>query len=78
MAEDPVKIPGQSWTISYRGKFWPWRCKVPITFDANFISTEQLVNLMMTAGFSVGVGCWRPENSGDHGQFTVSSAEEVN
>lgn len=77
MAEDPAKIPNQSWTIAYRAKFWPWKAHIPVTFDENFISTEQLVNLFMTAGFSVGVGAWRPENSGDYGQFRVVSAEEV-
>lgn len=77
MAEDPVKIPRGPWTVAYRAKFWPWRVKLPITFDENFISTEQLVNLMITAGFSVGVGAWRPENGGDHGQFRVTDVQEV-
>jgi len=37
------------------------------------ISDEQVVNLVNTAGFGVGIGEWRIEKKGEHGTFHVKS-----
>jgi hypothetical protein len=42
-----------------------------IQYNARAISQDQLLNLINLGGFSVGVGEWRPERSGDFGRFRV-------
>lgn len=56
---------------SYRVAFHDWSAQVRITFDANHISGEKIVNLLNRAGFSVGVGDDRPEKGGEKGRFHV-------
>lgn len=70
--EDMVRLQGNTADIRYRGEFMPWAADLPITFNANVISHEQLANLLVTAGFSVGVGEWRPEKDGNHGMWEVA------
>lgn len=72
---DTVRLQGKSATLRYRPSFVSWSISLPITFNANVISLEQLVNLYNTAGFAVGVGEWRPEKNGQFGRFHVSSAK---
>lgn len=57
--------------IRYRPEFKHWRVKLPIKYNADKISLEQLVNLFNLAGFGVGVGEWRPEKDGQYGMFHV-------
>lgn len=71
MRSDPARIRSGVFTIAYRPQFWPWRMDVPITFNGTIISQAQIVNLFQIAGFSVGIGSWRPESGGTFGQFTV-------
>ncbi len=58
--------------LTYRAFFpTPWKAKVPILFDSARLSLEQLVDLVNSAGFSVGIGNWRPECNGMFGMFHV-------
>lgn len=62
-------------TPTYRPAFKAgWWCILHITLNQNAMSIEQLVTLYNHAGFSVGVGDWRPTRSGSFGMFHV---EEV-
>jgi len=54
-----------------RPKFTEWSCKLEIIFNATNISAEQIVNLLNWAGFQMGVGGFRPEKSGNFGQYEV-------
>lgn len=73
--EDMVRLETGVADIRYRGEFKDWACKLRIRYNANVISPEQLVNLLNTAGFAVGVGEWRPSapqsKSGSFGTFHV-------
>ena len=69
--EDMVRVGMGTADIRYRGQFMPWEADVPVLFNARVISEEQLANLMVTAGFSVGVGEWRPERDGSYGMWTL-------
>ena len=72
MRRDPVRLPvGNKFTVAYRPSFWPWTMLIPITFNAAMISPAQVLNLVQIAGFSVGIGAWRPESNGTFGQFTI-------
>lgn len=79
MRTDMVRLSGPQRTASlaYRPQFYPWTIEVPIDFSANFISADQLVNLIRIAGFSVGIGDWRVERNGTAGQFTIDTESLV-
>jgi len=71
MREDMVRIGQGTADLRYRGFFPTWCAKVRIKFLANSISADQVANLLHTAGFSVGIGEWRPEKDGFCGTFEV-------
>lgn len=77
MREDTVKLNGKTSDLRYRGEFTNWYTELLITHDKNAISTEQIINLFNIGGFSVGVGEWRPERSGQFGRFKVATEAEV-
>lgn len=77
MREDMVRVGMGTADIRYRGQYWPWQTTVRIRFNANVLSAEQILNLLNTAGFAVGIGEWRPERDGQYGLFHVANAEEL-
>jgi hypothetical protein len=77
LREDMVKIGMGTADLRYRGEFWPWFCTVGVRYNANLFSMAQIVNLLNTSGFAVGVGEWRPERDGDHGMFHVALEGEL-
>lgn len=72
MREDLVRIGMGVADLRYRAEYWPWACEFTIKFNRHVLSPEQIINLMDTAGFAVGLHEWRPERDGDHGQFHVA------
>ncbi len=75
MREDMVRLATGVADIRFRGEYKKWKAKLTITFNASVISEEQLANLIRYAGFSCGIGEWRPEksNSGSFGLFHLTS-----
>lgn len=71
MREDMVRVSMTS-DIRYRGQFTDWATTLPIRYNAASLSLEQIVALFHVAGFSVGVGEWRPEKNGQYGTFEVA------
>jgi hypothetical protein len=71
MRRDHVVISGKTSTIAYRPMFMPWTMKVPVIFNAGIVGESQVAHLFQLAGFSVGIGDWRPECNGTYGQFEV-------
>lgn len=69
--EDTVRLSNGSADLRYRGELNPWEADIVISYNANVVSDEQIVNLLNTAGFGVGVGDWRPDKNGDKGRFGV-------
>ena len=57
--------------IRYRPEYAKWEVDLVIRYNANVISPAQILNLLANAGFSIGVGDWRPAKSGTHGMFHV-------
>lgn len=72
MREDMVRLQGNTADIRYRGQFDPWEVHLTIRYNAGFISQEQLANLLVTAGFSQGIGEWRPERDGSNGMWELA------
>jgi len=79
MRADRVVLSGASRTasIAYRPEYWPWEIAVPISFNATFISLDQIINLLSIAGFSVGIGDWRVDKKGNFGTWEVADVREI-
>lgn len=58
--------------IRFRGEFHDWSVKLRLQYNSNAITPEQLAMLINNAGFSVGLGEWRPEKDGSHGTFAIA------
>jgi hypothetical protein len=76
MREDMVRVGMGTADIRYRPEFKTWRVSLPIRYNADAISLEQIINLFNHAGFGVGVGEWRPEKDGNNGMFHVINGED--
>lgn len=63
MTKSPRKI--------IRNAFYDWSAIVEIEYNKAQLSAEQIVNILNWAGFHIGVGGFRKENSGNFGMFSV-------
>lgn len=73
MREDMVRVSMGKADIRYRAEFPEWSTTLSVDYKPTSISREQLIALFDEAGFSVGIGEWRPERSGSYGRFTVTA-----
>jgi len=71
MREDIVKLQGSKADLRYRAEFKEWEATLLVKYNSRSISAEQICNLVQIAGFSVGVGEWRPERNGQYGTFEI-------
>jgi hypothetical protein len=71
MREDMVRVGMGTADLRYRPEYRDWRVVLPIQFNSDVISAEQIANLVTRAGFGVGVFEWRPEKDGQFGRFEV-------
>lgn len=69
--EDWVRLNSRVGDIRYRPYFSNWSAEIPIEYDPDLISLEQLVNLLNHAGWKVGIGDHRPEKDGNNGMWEV-------
>lgn len=77
MREDMVRVGMGTADIRYRAEFVGWHTKILVRFNANVLSDSQILNLLNTAGFAVGIGEWRPEKDGPYGMFHVATEAEL-
>lgn len=73
MREDTVKIGQGTTDLRFRGEVTGWTMDLPIEFNSDVVSAEQVLNLLQIAGFSNGLGEWRPERNGNYGTFTLAT-----
>jgi len=66
-----VRLNGKTADIRHRGEFKEWSADLEVQYNEDWISAEQIANLISLAGFSVGVGEWRPEKNGQYGTFEI-------
>lgn len=71
MREDMVRVSNGAPDIRYRGMFPQWEAEIELSYNANVISAEQLVNLINYGGYACGIGERRPERGGDWGRYHV-------
>ena len=69
--EDIVRVGMGATDLRYRPEFAEWSAEVEFIYDADLLTIQDVVNLVDRAGFSVGVGEWRPEKDGEYGTFEV-------
>lgn len=79
MRQDNVRLSGRAGVadIRIRPEFKNWKMRVELEYDENGpISLEQIINLIKTAGFYVGIGEWRPSSKkgGIHGRFEIAES----
>lgn len=61
MRHDMRRLKGRGiWDPVYRAEFWPWSVRLSVVYHAGLLRSEELVNLLRTAGFVNGVGDGRP------------------
>jgi hypothetical protein len=77
MREDMVRVGMGTADLRYRGEFVDWHAKILVRYNANVLSESQILNLLNTAGFAVGVGEWRPEKDGSNGMFHVATEADI-
>ena len=78
MRTDHVRIGVKQTAVRYRPSYpIGWSVDVPIVYDADVISIEQLLNLIERAGFSVGLCEHRPEKDGDKGMFKLDLSKDL-
>jgi hypothetical protein len=74
MREDTVRLKSGGADLRYRAEFFPWEVVIDVEYNERAISLEQLIMLFEVAGFSIGIGEWRPtspKKPGPHGRWRV-------
>ncbi len=71
MREDMVRVGMGTADLRYRPEYHDWSIDLPVVFNSSVVSAEQVMGLLMLAGFSVGICEWRPEKNGQHGRFSI-------
>ncbi len=77
MREDLVRVGMGTADLRYRAEFPDWHAKLLVRYNRNVLSEAQIMNLLNTAGFAVGVGEWRPERDGAYGMFHIATEDEL-
>jgi len=77
LREDIVRVGIGQTDIRYRPQFTTWRANIVIQIDTELLKPEDIVNLVNRAGFSVGIGEWRPEKGGEWGRFELDTSEPM-
>jgi len=75
MREDMVVLNKKSPDIRHRPQIVDWKAVLTIDFNSGVTSRDEVVQALMSAGFSVGVGEWRPGKSasGSYGTWRVDT-----
>ncbi len=76
MREDTVRVGpfgNRSADLRYRPEYRDWGADLEFKFRTDMIAPDQLVALLQSAGFSVGIGEWRPQKDGQFGTFEVQT-----
>jgi hypothetical protein len=74
MHRSRVVLNRKTTSIAYRACYDEWEADLPISYQENVITVEQIINILELAGFAVGVGAWRPQCRGQFGRFEIKKA----
>lgn len=73
--EDIVRVGANQTDLRYRPEWKQWAVDVVVEIDSDLLSEQDVINLVNRAGFSVGIGEWRPEKGGEFGRFEFDLTE---
>jgi hypothetical protein len=74
MREDAVRVGPFSNRVAdlrYRPEYIDWTATLRIQYREDMFTASQVAALVQNAGFSIGVGEWRPQKEGQHGRFDI-------
>jgi len=77
LREDIVRVGINQTDIRYRPEFAEWGAEISFVYDADLLTIGDVVNLVNRAGFSIGIGEWRPECKGENGTFEVDPTRDT-
>lgn len=60
--------------LSYLNRFTGWKCTFTISYIDNVFSAEQIVNIISSAGFSMGIGSGRKSGKG---RYHIESVKAI-
>lgn len=75
--EDVVRVGAGATDLRYRPMFTDWRVQITAQIDPDLLTPKDIANLVNRAGFSVGIGEWRPEKGGEFGRFELDTSETM-
>lgn len=75
--EDIVRIGANQTDIRYRPEFRNWSVQITAQIDPDLLEFKDIANLVNRAGFSVGIGEWRPEKGGEYGRFELDDTQPI-
>ena len=77
--EDVVRVGMGATDLRYRPQYTKWAATIRMDYDAESLTSQDVINLVNRAGFSVGIGEWRAEKGGELGSFVIDmdSVEEI-
>jgi len=71
--EDLIRVSNTQPDLRYRPEFPPgWKITIDISYDADILTKNDILNLFNRAGFGIGIGDWRPEKGGEFGRFEIA------
>lgn len=75
--EDTVRVGQGATDLRYRMCFEDWGARFKLFVDTSRLTISEVILLADKAGFSVGIGDWRPERGGEFGRFQVDTSVPV-
>lgn len=72
--EDTVKVgpfTNRQADLRYRPEYSDWSADLRLRYREDMVDEAQLLALLQSAGFSIGIGEWRPQKDGQFGTFEV-------
>jgi len=75
--EDIVRVGNNQTDLRYRPEFADWSVNIVIQIDSDLLNEQDVINLVNRAGFSVGIGEWRPEKGGENGRFELDISQGI-
>lgn len=75
--EDIVRVGNNQTDLRYRPEFANWSVRAIFEIRPDMLNEQDLVTLVNYAGFSVGIGEWRPEKGGEYGRFRFDLSKPI-
>ncbi len=81
MRRDMVRVASGTADVRFRAEFPKWSAVLQIEYNAQVIEAGQLLNLLCIAGYSEGIGEWRPSApesaTGTHGRWRIEKGARI-